>query len=209
MQEQPSVGDATPKTRPERAPREAQTGHSRSQPAEQSESAGTPQAEAAVSAHAPPAADGPAARKERPAAGGESPATGPSALVTLPGVHRQEQPRTSFWQRIRLSRRGVRSATDDDRMISRLDAIASRIEEREQDLSERIVLLDQRLNEVWEVEEQLSRLMELREMLGDIQERQGRIDSRTRTLARRLSWIAMLAAVSAVAALAAAAVALL
>jgi hypothetical protein len=123
---------------------------------------------------------------------------GPSAVVPIPGSLRQDKP--SFWRRIRLrGRSGLTAATGDDRMLARLDAIESRLETSEHEIGDRIQKLDERFTEVWEVEEQLSRMMELHDMLADVQERQGRIDGRLRGLQRRLSFISILAATAAAA----------
>lgn len=178
--------------------------------ATRSGAAGEPPRPEEVQADAVAAADAATSGADAP---GREPVRGAradSAVVPVAGVHRQESPRTSFWKRIRLSRRsGVGAATGDDRLLSRLDAIDSRLESGERELRDRIRALDERFSDVWEPEEQLSRLTELREMLADIQERQGRIDSRSRALTRRLSLVTALAATAAVGSLAAAALALL
>lgn len=128
------------------------------------------------------------------------------AVVSIPGSLRAEQ-RPSFWRRIRLGglKSGLPAPTDDDRLLARLDAIAAQLAGTDQ----RIEQLDQRFGEVWEAEEQLSLLMELRDIGVDLQERQGRIDGRLRGLERRLSLISLLAGVAAAAGLAAVAVAFL
>ena len=102
------------------------------------------------------------------------------AIVPIPGSLRTEQPRASFWRRIGLrgSRTGLEEPSDDDRLLARMDALA----EQAAETGTRIRQLDRRFTEVWEVEEQLSRLMELHDIAVDIQERQGRIDGRLRGL---------------------------
>ncbi len=130
------------------------------------------------------------------------------AVVPVPDTFRQERQRTPFWKRIRLRGR-LGSATGDDRTLARLDDIASRIESAQHEIDGRIAELDRRFSEVWEVEEQLSRLMELRDMLEDLQQRQGRIDGRLSSLSRRLTGLTVLAGVAAVAGLLAVAAALL
>ncbi|MFP6605360.1 MAG: hypothetical protein VCC19_02190 [Myxococcota bacterium] len=84
-------------------------------------------------------------------------------------------------------------------MLARLDAIAQGLAGTDQ----RIEQLDQRFTEVWEVEEQLSRLMELREMLVDLRQRQARTNARLRRLDRRLLVITIFAGTAAAVGLAA------
>ncbi len=136
------------------------------------------------------------------------PAEEPShAVVPIPGLLRTQHPRLPFWRRIRLggAKGGLVEPTADDRVLARLDALAAQVAGTDQ----RIEQLDRRFTEVWEVEEQLSRLMELHDIGVDLQERQGRIDGRLRGLERRLSLITILAGTAAAAGLAAIAVGVL
>jgi hypothetical protein len=135
------------------------------------------------------------------------------AIVPIDGLLRSEQPKTPFWRR--LSLRAIRRVdgslaepTDDDRILGRLDAIAAQLAASEHSLSQRIDQLDEKFTDVWEVEETLSRLIELHELLTEMRERQGGVDGRLRGLERRLSWIALLAATAAIAAIVATVVAL-
>ncbi len=162
------------------------------------------EAPASETAPGPEAALGTAPLSDPAAASTAASAAESSAVVPVSPV-RHESQKTSFWQRIRLGRgRSVLDrATGDDRLIARLDSIASRIETSEEQIGDRLRQLDDHISEVWQVEEQLSRLMELRDMLTDLQERQGRIDGRLRGLARRLSLLTFLAGTAAVAGLAA------
>jgi hypothetical protein len=129
------------------------------------------------------------------------------AVVPIPGSLRSEPPRTPFWKRLSLrgTIAGLASPTVSDQVLARVDALASQLAGTEQ----RIEQLDQRFSEVWEVEEQLSQLMELHEILIEIQERQTRVETRMRSLGRRLSWVTFLSGTAAVAGLAAIALALL
>ena len=144
------------------------------------------------------------------------------AVVPIPGSLRSEQPKTPFWRRISL--RGARARaegslsepTSDDRILARLDGvvlaridgIAAQVAASEQRVGQRIEQLDEKFNEVWEVEETLSRLIELHELVTEMRDRQGRIDTRVRGLERRLSVIAVLAGTAAVAGIVAAFVAI-
>ncbi len=127
------------------------------------------------------------------------------AVVPISGSLRTEQARPSFWRRISLrgARGGLDEPSDDDRVLARLDALAAQVAGTDQ----RIEQLDRRFTEVWEIEEQLSRLMELHDIGVDVQERQGRIDGRLRGLERRLSMITIFAGTAAAAGLVAIALA--
>ena len=130
------------------------------------------------------------------------PAGEPSrAVVSVPGSAATQQPRLSFWQRISLRRVKHRldEPTPDDRVLDRLDAIAERLAGTDR----RIEQLDQRFTEVWEVEEQLSRLMELRDMLVDLRQRQALTSTRLRRLDARLLVITVFAGTAAAIGLAA------
>jgi hypothetical protein len=133
----------------------------------------------------------------------------PGAVVPVKGSLRQDPPRPSFWRRLSLRATATKStlpgATADDRLLARLDALSNQLEAT----ATQIRQLDERFAEVWEVEEQLSRLTELREMVEDMRERQGRADGRLRGMERRLSLVALLAGVAAVASLAGIVVAVL
>lgn len=132
--------------------------------------------------------------------------TGPSAVVPIAGSLRSEPPKKPFWKRISLRGRSegsLSSPTDDDRILARLDAIAAQLVASEHGIGQRIDQLDEKFSEVWEVEETLSRLMELHELLTDMRDRQGRIDGRMRGLERRLSFVALLAGTAAAAGIAA------
>jgi hypothetical protein len=130
-----------------------------------------------------------------------------AAVVPIPGSLRTESPKKPFWRRISLrgttgrSEGSLPSPTDDDRVLARLDAMTALLAAS----SQRIEQLDDKFTEVWEVEETLSRLMELHDRLTEMRERQGRIDGRVRGVERRLTFIAVLAGTAAVAAIAAAA----
>jgi hypothetical protein len=121
------------------------------------------------------------------------------ALIPVPGTLRTEETRTPFWRRIRLrgSRSGLDEPTASDRVLARLDAVAAQVAGAEQ----RVEQLDQRFSEVWEVEEQLSRLIELHDILLGVQKRQLQVDEHLRTVERRLVWIAIFAATAAAAGL--------
>jgi hypothetical protein len=141
------------------------------------------------------------------------------AVVPVPGSLRSEPQRKPFWRRLRLGRVGgvggvggalarargeLSPPTDDDRILARLDALAAQITASERSLGQRVEQLDRKFGEVWEVEETLSRLTELHELLLEARERQARIDGRLRNLERRLSLAALLAGAAAVAGIVAA-----
>ena len=128
-----------------------------------------------------------------------------AAIVPIPGSLRQDAPRPSLWRRLslRAARSSLAAATGDDRLLARLDAIDARLESRSREIAEHVRRLDDRFSEVWEMEDQISRLTELEQTLTDVHQRQGEIDDRLRGVGRRLSLIAFLAATATAAALAA------
>jgi hypothetical protein len=135
------------------------------------------------------------------------------AVVPVPGSLRSEPPRQPFWRRLRLggvggalarARGDLSPPTDGDRILASLDALAAQIAASERSLGQRVEQLDRKFGEVWEVEETLSRLTELHELLLEARERQARIDERLRGLERRLSLAALLAGAAAVASVVAA-----
>ena len=103
------------------------------------------------------------------------------AVVPLPETLRREPPRSSFWRRIAGRARGsLTGAVGDNRLLARIDAL-------EQSLCDSIRQLDLRLRQVWEVEEQLSQLMDLQQPLGEFRDQQSRLETRLRGIERRLS----------------------
>lgn len=120
-----------------------------------------------------------------------------SAVVPLPGTHHQE-PRRSFWKRINL-RPSSASGSQIERVLARLDAIESRATATELSIGNRIQALDNRFTEVWEVEEQLSQLNDLRETLEEVNARQLGLDVQLRAIDRRLKLVSVLIATAALA----------
>ncbi len=103
------------------------------------------------------------------------------AVVPLPETLRREQPRSSFWRRLaRRARGSLDAAAGDDRLLARIDAL-------EQSLRDSIRQLDLRLRQVWEVEEQLSQLMDLQATVSEVRDRQSGLEARLRGIERRLS----------------------
>ena len=136
------------------------------------------------------------------------------AVVPIDGLLRTEQPKPRFWRRLSLRGAKERSAaslgepTDDDRILARLDAIAAQLAASEHSLNQRVEQLDEKFSEVWEVEETLSRLIELHELLSEMREHQGQVAGRLRGLERRLTFVALVAATAALAGIVATVVAL-
>ena len=121
--------------------------------------------------------------------------------MPVPGTSRKES-RPSFWRRIGLRAVGGGEGATD-RLLARLDVIETRMTASEESLANRIQLLDERFTEVWEVEEQLSQMNELRETLEQIGARQLHEDERLRGLSRRMSLLSALIIVAVFAGLAA------
>ena len=130
-----------------------------------------------------------------------------SSSAVVPVRRHREAPKASFWQRISLrsSKGGLGAATSADQVLARLDSLTEKLAESDQ----RIEQLDQRFSEVWEVEEQLSLLMEFQDILTDVRKQQSRLDERLQSLGRRLSLVTLFAVTAAVAGLAAVALQLL
>ena len=110
------------------------------------------------------------------------------AVVPLPETLRREPSRSSFWRRIAGRARGsLTGAAGGERLLARIDAL-------EQSLCDSIRELDLRLRQVWEVEEQLSQLMDLQATLGEVRDQQSRLETRLRGIERRLSLLLLAAA---------------
>ena len=134
------------------------------------------------------------------------------AVVPIPGSPRRQLPLGgpsraggSFWQRITL--RGRQDPSKDDRheiLMSRLSDLESRLSESQSAIESRIAQLDQRLTQVWEVEEQLSYLLEIQEILTGLREHQRELGERVRSNRRTLNLLvaALLATAVAITALA-------
>ena len=135
----------------------------------------------------------------------------PSAVVAIPTSARQKASRPSLWRRISLlgGRSGVSNATGDDRVLERLDAIEERIDASAREVAQVVGRLEERLSEVWEVEELISRLTDLERTLSEVRDRQGAIEGRFGGISRRLSFLVFVAATAGVAGLAAIALSLL
>jgi hypothetical protein len=135
-----------------------------------------------------------------------------SAVVPVPGAPRHQLPPDgssragiSLWQRIALRGRQGLSKTDrHEILMSRLSELERQLAETRSAVESRITKLDQRLTQVWEVEEQLSYLLEIQEILTGLREHQrelaDRVASNRRTL--KLLVAALLATAVAIAVLA-------
>jgi hypothetical protein len=106
----------------------------------------------------------------------EPPVSEQHAVVALPGTHRQE-PRPSLWRRIAM-RSSSSGDAGSERVLARLDVIEARVTAAELSLGNRIQALDDRFTEVWEVEEQLSQINDLRAALAEIAAGQQRVEDR-------------------------------
>jgi len=134
------------------------------------------------------------------------------AVVPIPGSPRRQLPAGtsaraggSFWQRITL--RGRQSPSKADRheiLMSRLSELENRLSETQSAIESRISELDQRLTQVWEVEEQLSYLLEIQEILTGLRDHQRELGDRVRSNRRTLNLLvaALLATAVAITALA-------
>jgi hypothetical protein len=134
------------------------------------------------------------------------------AVVPIPGVPRRQLPPGSpdraggsFWQRIALrGRQGLSKADRHEILMSRLSELERRLSESQSAIESRISELDQRLTQVWEVEEQLSFLLEIQQILTGLREHQRELGDRVRSNRRTLNLLvaALLATAVAITALA-------
>jgi hypothetical protein len=120
------------------------------------------------------------------------------AMVALPGTHRVE-PRPSLWKRITM-RSGSFGESGTSRLIARLDVIEARVVAAETSLANRMQQLDERFSEVWEIEEQISQMNDLRETLAEVASRQVHLDARINGIKRRLTLLSLAIGAAAVAA---------
>jgi hypothetical protein len=193
--------EAASKPEPEEVPADAPEGAEAA--AESASAAEEPEAgEAAAAASVSAAAAGAAASAAATATPAEAPRSPQvvapesdgGAVVPVPGTLRQEK-RPSFWKRISL-RGGAGREVDQERLMARLDVIESRITAAELQLGNRIQRLDDRFTEVWEVEEQLSQMNDLRATLEEIASRQLRLTEQMRSVSGRLTLIPVLVVVA-------------
>ena len=121
-------------------------------------------------------------------------------IVTIPGTPRQQlpptgpaHPRGSFWQRIGLP--GRQGLSKDDRhevLLSRLSDLEMRLADSQSAIENRLAKLDRRLTQVWEVEEQLSYLLEIQQILTGLRDHQRDLGERIRSNRRALNLFAAL-----------------
>jgi hypothetical protein len=130
----------------------------------------------------------------------EPPVSEQRAVVALPGTHRQERP--SLWRRIAMRSSGGGEAANE-RVLARLDVIEARVTAAELSLGNRIQALDDRFTEVWEVEEQLSQINDLRAALAEIGAGQERLEKRLGGINGKLTLVAVVVGAAVVAGVAA------
>ena len=115
-------------------------------------------------------------------------------VVPLPETLQREQPRRSLWQRIALrARRNLAGGGGEDRARPRLDVIDARLAALQQTVDNGSQQLDRRIDQVFELEAQLSQLIELQATIGEVRDRQTRLDTRLRGIERRLTLVLLLA----------------
>lgn len=134
---------------------------------------------------------------------------GPSSLPVPIGplrsqlsLPRDEQPRQSFWRRIKMRRRAADDAGSSEQGSTRLAAIEQQLEQLDANLQSQLESLNTRLEEVWESEEQLSHLADIQEKLDRLAEQQFNLSLSVASLKSTLGWLAALVVVAAGAAIA-------
>jgi len=94
--------------------------------------------------------------------------------------------RTSLWKRIKMRTRGQQADAQAALVTARLDAIERQIGGLEVDTRDRFNALSQRLDEVWECEEQLSLLSELQERAERVTQSQSEVGEALNGISRKL-----------------------
>lgn len=114
-------------------------------------------------------------------------------------LSREEQPRPSFWKRIKLRTRGAElaGAGSGENSAARLSAIEQHLEQLDTDQRARFETLNGRLEEVWQSEEQLSHLADIQEKLDRLTRQQFDLSQSVAQLKRILGWLAVLIVVAA------------
>ena len=153
---------------------------------ETSERDGSERPELSAAAEHQPAARGEILAPESDATVGEH-----NAIVPLHGTLRQDS-RPSFWKRISMRRAGG-SDTQLERVLAGIAGVEASVAASDLALSNRIKQLDDRFTEVWEVEEQLSQLSDLRATLDEIAARQLRLGEQLGAISGRLTLVSALA----------------
>jgi hypothetical protein len=139
---------------------------------------------------------------DRPGAAAEdAPSSSPDrAVVPIPGSPRRQLPASgtarpggSFWQRIGLpGRQSLSKADRHEVLLSRLSELEGRLSESQRAIEDSIAKLDHRLTQVWEVEEQLSYLLEIQQILTGLRDQQRDLGERVRSNRRALNVLAVL-----------------
>lgn len=116
--------------------------------------------------------------------------------LTLP---REEQPRPSFWRRIKMRTRGadLTGTGNTEGLAARMSAIEQQIQQLDSDLHAQLETLGERFEEVWQSEEQLSHLTDIQEKLDRLARHQSELSGSLAGVKRILGWLAALVVVAA------------
>ena len=120
-------------------------------------------------------------------------------LRSLVTRSREEQPRPSFWRRIKLRTRAadLADALGGESSAARLSAMEQQLEQLNADLRAQFETVNRRLEEVWQSEEQLSHLADIQEKLDRLTRNQFDLSESVAPLKRLLGWLAALVLVAA------------
>ncbi len=113
---------------------------------------------------------------------------------------REEPQRPSIWQRITMRKRAtdpIQAATSSE-LAERLDAVERQLAQLDTAVREKLEALGERLEDVWQSEEQLSLLADIQEKLDRSAAFQDHVSSSLAGVRRTLGWLAALVVVAAV-----------
>jgi hypothetical protein len=127
-----------------------------------------------------------------------------TSLPIPAGPLRRGPARTSLWKRIKMRTRGENPDAGAALVAARLTAIEHQISSLEVETRDRFNALSQRLDEVWECEEQLSLLAELQERAEKVTQSQSDVGASLDAITGKigtLTWAIVMIAVFSVASL--------
>lgn len=111
---------------------------------------------------------------------------------------REEQPRPSFWRRIKMRKRSADAIGpgNAEEANAKLATLGKQLDLLDANLRAQFESLKGRLEEVWESEEQLSHLADIQEKLDRLARNQSNLSQSVAGLRRTLAWLAVLAVVA-------------
>lgn len=111
------------------------------------------------------------------------------AVVPVAGSTPETGKKASFWRRIAPAR-AAKSKGSNEALTAQIEALAAQLAAGEHSISGRLEAIEGRVESVWEVEEQLSHLMEMQKKLDTLSRGQKALTERGESTSRLL-WIAI------------------